>query len=508
LDANNRWRRIVVAFHARRLQEVRVGMAALAARILLAGVFALAGVSKLMDRSGVRRALAEFGVPLPLRDPMTVALPITEVCIAIGLIPAISARWAAWAAIGLLAVFLSAITLALARGRRPDCRCFGQMRPSPVGPTTLVRNVILAAFAAVVVRGSATGQNPDVLDWVAKLTALQVLAGVIAAVLLAAVVIEGWFVVNLARQQGRLLLRLEALETSNLPHRQGETDALSVGSTAPAFGLDGLYGETLTLVALRAAGRPVLLVFSDPGCASCASLMQQVAEWQDRHRALLTISVISRGHAAVNRTKAEETGLRNVLLQKDFEVAERYGIVGTPSAVLVSVDGSIASPAAVGTEAITALAASVTSAQSGTGTPTGLPAPDFTLSDNQGNAVSLRGYRGKRVLLLFWNPSCGFCAQMLDELRAWERTKLRDAPQLIVVSTGTADQNLQMGLGAPVLGDPFNSVAPTFGVNGTPMAVIVDVDGLVTSRPAAGATAVFDLARNLSVSAASAQTAP
>jgi hypothetical protein len=86
----------------------------------------------------------------------------------------------------------------------------------------------------------------------------------------------------------------------------------------------------------------------------------------------------------------------------------------------------------------------------------GMPMPD-----NDGHPVSLHDFRGKRVLLLFWNPACGFCARMLDDLRAWERSALRDAPQLIIVSTGSAAQNLEMDMRASVSRIPPTSWHPS-----------------------------------------------
>src|SRR5215216_6723221 len=52
-----------------------------------------------------------------------------------------------------------------------------------------------------------------------------------------------------------------------------------------------------------------------------------------------------------------EHGLRNVLLQKDWEVSEAYRVGGTPSAVLVRPDGTIGSAVVGGAEAIEALVA-------------------------------------------------------------------------------------------------------------------------------------------------------
>src|SRR2546430_4485796 len=99
----------------------------LAARLALAVVFVVAGLAKLLDRAGSRQALIGFGVPPGLAQPMAVVLPLAEVAVAIALVPLASAWWSAVAALVLLAAFVAAIGLNLARGRRPDCHCFGQL---------------------------------------------------------------------------------------------------------------------------------------------------------------------------------------------------------------------------------------------------------------------------------------------------------------------------------------------------------------------------------------------
>src|SRR5271157_123808 len=70
--------------------------------------------------------------------------------------------------------------------------------------------------------------------------------------------------------------------------------------------------------------RPVLLIFSDPGCTQCAELMPQVAEWQDRHRQALVITVISRGDPSAKQAQAADFGVHSVLLQKDSEIADKF----------------------------------------------------------------------------------------------------------------------------------------------------------------------------------------
>jgi peroxiredoxin len=155
------------------------------------------------------------------------------------------------------------------------------------------------------------------------------------------------------------LVRLEAVEatlaegssvvapsTNGTPVHQAE--GLPVGSEAPDFSLSGLHGETLTLEALRSSGNPIMALFTDPNCGPCNAMLPDVGRWQEEHANKLTLALVSRGEVEENKTKAQEHGLRNVLLQKDWEVSESYEVRGTPSAVLISPDGKIASPVAGG----------------------------------------------------------------------------------------------------------------------------------------------------------------
>jgi peroxiredoxin len=125
----------------------------------------------------------------------------------------------------------------------------------------------------------------------------------------------------------------------------------------------------------------------------------------------------------------------------------------------------------------------------------GDPAPEFALPDLDGKNVALADYKGKRTMLLFWNPGCGFCQQMLQDLRTWEVQRQADAPEVLVVSTGAAQENRVMGLRSRMLLDRDLSVGERYGALGTPMAVLVDTEGRVASEVAAGAEAVLALAR-------------
>ena len=147
--------------------------AVLALRLVLAGVFLTAGIGKLRDLPGSRRAVADFGVPERAARVVGLLLPLAEIAIAVSLVPAPSARWGALAAAILLAAFIAGIARALSRGEQPDCHCFGQIHSEPAGRSTLARNAVLLAFAGVIV---VYGSGPALDDWVSARSAAELAA--------------------------------------------------------------------------------------------------------------------------------------------------------------------------------------------------------------------------------------------------------------------------------------------------------------------------------------------
>jgi peroxiredoxin len=118
------------------------------------------------------------------------------------------------------------------------------------------------------------------------------------------------------------------------------------------------------------------------------------------------------------------------------------------------------------------------------------------MADLDGMPVHLGEAHGREVLLLFWNPGCGFCTHMLDDLRALEEDLLPDALNLLIVSAGTVEDNRAMNLRSPIVLDQDFKVARDFGVNATPCAILIDADGRIASGIVAGATAILNLVRS------------
>jgi peroxiredoxin len=218
------------------------------------------------------------------------------------------------------------------------------------------------------------------------------------------------------------------------------------------------------------------------------------------------LAVVSRGKAEENRAKLAAHGLNLILVQKDREVSQSYSAVGTPSALLVRPDGTIGSALAQGADQIRALMAQLSppaalapaphgnGAMAATAAKPGEPVPAVKLPDLAGKTVDLAEFRGKDTMLLFWNPGCGFCQQMLDDVKALETRVKTKGPRLVLVSTGTVDANRQSGFRSTVLLDQSFAAGRALGITGTPSALLVDGEGKIASSIAVGAPAVLELA--------------
>ncbi len=494
-----------------------MGVALLVCRLVLAGVFLVAGPAKLLDPAGSRKAVADFGVPEGLARPAGLLLPLAELAIGIALVPVGWARFGALGAATLLLAFVAAIGNALAHGRAPECHCFGQVHSAPAGWTTLVRNAALLGLAGFVAVGGWRDGGASATAWIGHTGAVWLGAGAATVVVVAIVGFQTWFSLQLLAQNGRIVGRLEAIEAAlaGVEPRERELEeleggGLEPGTPAPAFTLQATGGGSVSLEDLLDEGSPVLLAFTDAGCGPCNALMPELASWQSELRHLLTVAVVASGDEDGNRAKAEEHGLQRVLLQREREVSDAFRSVGTPSAVLIGTDGTIGSPLVGGSVAIERLVKRAARPGGANGrerarvvprhdppadtSRIGSPAPELALTALDGQETALADFYGAPTLLLFWNPDCGFCEGMLDDLRTFEAEPPEGAPRLVVVARGDRERLRAQRLASPVLLDEAGEAADAFGAGGTPMAVLVEA-GAVASPVAAGAAAVLELVR-------------
>jgi peroxiredoxin len=179
----------------------------------------------------------------------------------------------------------------------------------------------------------------------------------------AALAFGAWAVYHLLRQNGRTLLRVEALETElerprpfgdrSLAGSRLNRNGLPVGTAAPPFTLPRLDGGELSLSDYT--GRAVLLVFSDPDCGPC-NLLAPKLERLSKNTPAVSVVMVSRGDPDRNRRKVAEHGLTfPVILQEHWQLSREYAKFVTPIAYLIDEQGRIAADVALGIDAILAL---------------------------------------------------------------------------------------------------------------------------------------------------------
>jgi thiol-disulfide isomerase/thioredoxin len=488
---------------------------ALAIRCLLSVVFLAAGSSKLLDLKGSRKAITDFGLPAWTSTSLGIGIPIAEILVGCSLLPLTLVALGAFGALLLSLAFSAAIAINIKLGRSPECHCFGQVHSAPIGWGTFTRSAVLAGLAAFLVWHARIHTEYEI----ASISAATLTSVSLGLVVLAAFGTIFWLLLQLFRQNGRLLLRIEALEASQQPARTAPArpvlQGLPLGAPAIPFELPSVSDGITTLAGLLGGGKPLLMISTNPKCGPCDALMPEVANWQKSFAEELTIVLLSHGRLNDNRAKAAEHGISNVLVEPDHKIAEQYGALGTPTAVIIRSDGTIGSPAMGGAEAIRKLVTSKAWTDSDpdellmklglstvarpprlpTALPAGSMAPTFTLPDLNGNVVQSSSFVGMATVMLFWNPECGFCQTMLPQLQKWENTNPSPSrsPRLVLISSGALDVNQTMQLQSTVVVDNNFEVGRLYGVTGTPSAVLIDAKGKVASAAAVGEPAVFQL---------------
>jgi peroxiredoxin len=130
------------------------------------------------------------------------------------------------------------------------------------------------------------------------------------------------------------------------------------------------------------------------------------------------------------------------------------------------------------------------------GLPVGTPAPEFRLPRVDGGELSLDEYRGKGVLLVFSDPECGPCNQLMPELERVHR-RLPDL-QVLMVSRGDQEANRakgsEHGITFPVVMQRKWEISREYGIFATPVAYLIDEPGIIAADVAVGPGPILSLA--------------
>ena len=112
------------------------------------------------------------------------------------------------------------------------------------------------------------------------------------------------------------------------------------------------------------------------------------------------------------------------------------------------------------------------------------PVPLFTLSDQNGNQVSLQSFRGKVVMINFWATWCPPCVKELPTMEALKKTFTDQPFEILAINMGEDKETIsrfveRMGFdfSFPLLIDADSRVSDLYQVRGLPATMVIDKQG-------------------------------
>jgi peroxiredoxin len=170
-----------------------------------------------------------------------------------------------------------------------------------------------------------------------------------------------------------------------------------------------------------------------------------------------------------------------------------------PSAAVeaASTEPSTAAVEAKGNDPAAAPASAAASTAATGPAQVGAPAPDFTLQDLDGKSVSLSQFRGKLVVLEWFNPGCPFvrASHTLGSLKGLAEKHAGEGVVWLAINSGGQgkqgnglDANregvAEFGLHHPVLVDESGKVGQLYGAERTPHMFVISPEGVLVYRGA------------------------
>jgi putative oxidoreductase len=122
-------------------------------RLIVGVTFVYASFEKIFHPNQFAIAVRSYQIiPVSLSNLFALSILWGELVAAILLIVGLFTRQAAAAILLLTAMFTFAIGIVLVKGMVIDCGCFGPDGGTPVGPPSLIRNILLIAACVLIMR--------------------------------------------------------------------------------------------------------------------------------------------------------------------------------------------------------------------------------------------------------------------------------------------------------------------------------------------------------------------
>lgn len=120
----------------------------------------------------------------------------------------------------------------------------------------------------------------------------------------------------------------------------------------------------------------------------------------------------------------------------------------------------------------------------------GKPAPDFTLTDTDGKSFHLADFKGKTVVLEWFNPDCPFvrASHTKGSLKGYANEKVKQGVVWLAINSSAAGKQghepevnttrkKEWGLNHPILLDGNGEVGHAYGATNTPNMFVIDSKG-------------------------------
>jgi thiol-disulfide isomerase/thioredoxin/uncharacterized membrane protein YphA (DoxX/SURF4 family) len=475
-------------------------------RLFLFAVFVVAGSAKLLDSKGSVRSAEDFGVPESLSKAFSIVLPIVELLVAIGFLFLDYSWYSAILALLLMSVFIGGMIYQIWQGNAPNCHCFGQLSKEPIGNKSLIRNAVFAAASIILIISGREFQGLSAVSWLVNLSNGERMQFVFGLLIVCLIAFAVYYLSKILEQTKSISQQFEIMEflskeTSEPVEREDvlvPQVGLPIGTPLPKFSLSNSLGKNILLNDLLLENKPILFFFVAPTCNPCQQLLPEIDGWQAEFEAKIKFVFVSSGKPKDNIAKFGRE--RTVLIESEREIADLLGATWTPSAILVSREGSIASRPAVGDIAIHELIKStrkldftkkVLAIKANTSSKLGDKIGEFELKNTLGSTTKSSDFSDKKTLAVFWSIKCPHCEAFLAEFSNWDVSKDASDLNLILFSTGTNGNLGDLGFRSPIATDPEWKVSNMLGMYGTPSAVLINEHGQIASETLSGAKEIM-----------------
>lgn len=306
------------------------------APLLLAGVLAVSGSTKLGSAEQTLASMASLRLPEWLRARwIALVLPWAELALAVALLLTSGSVFVmgSLATLALMGAYLAIVVLAVLRPEPADCGCFGDLVDSRVTWRTVTRNVLLAAAAAV--------------------TAAAALLGTSTLATLAALDTDDLWWLAAALGLGGLGFTLgepARREEPEPPLVAAEDLGDYLRSPIPFARVTTADGTPSTLRAL-ASSQARLLVFLSPTCGACTQVAGALQGWIEALAPAVAVHPVMRQRKELVESFLGDR-LQHALFEEEGSASSVFEISGVPAAVLLGADGLVAGGPVTGPNAI------------------------------------------------------------------------------------------------------------------------------------------------------------